>query len=283
MDYRIWLFIITVLLLAGAIGFIEMLRQAKKLKIVSEEFFIDEEDRNNPVRIVFLSDIHISRLPIHWDYIGTMVSKQNPDLILLAGDLVYDPKDGPDALAFLECFAGLTDCPVYITYGNHDNKKSFEYDDEKKRLFTGKIESITPRFKVLENETVETEVRGRKFRICGAGDYRTSDRELALTNMPIKKDGFYSILVSHNPDILTFLPERCADLGLFGHYHNGQVHMPFHLEFKLFRRNDILANKGYIYGKYEYCGMPIYITSGVGNANMPIRFMADPEIVSIEL
>ena len=96
MDYRIWLFIITVLLLAGAIGFIEMLRQAKKLKIVSEEFFIDEEDRNNPVRIVFLSDIHISRLPIHWDYIGTMVSKQNPDLILLAGDLVYDPKDGPD-------------------------------------------------------------------------------------------------------------------------------------------------------------------------------------------
>ena len=283
MDLTFILIFITAVILAGAFLLIEMLRQAKKLKIEYQDFFMSENDKENPVKIVLLTDIHVSRLPINWDYIGTMVSKENPDVIMLAGDYVYDPGEGPLALEFLQCFANFTDCPVYLTYENHDNKKTFGYSEEKKAAFTKEVESISPRFHVLDNESVETEFRGRKIRICGVGDYRTSDKETDRRNMPVKKDGYYSILLSHNPDILTYLPDGCADLGLFGHYHNGQVRLPFRTEFSILRRRDLLANKGYIYGKYDYRGTPIYISSGLGNANMPIRFMTEAEIAVIRI
>lgn len=283
MDYRFFLIFGTAVLLAGAFLLMEMLRQAKKLKIRYQDFFVEEKDRENPVKIVLLTDIHVSRLVINWDYIGTMVSKEKPDCIMLAGDYVYDPGEDQLALDFLQCFANFTDCPVYLTYGNHDNKKTFGYDSAKRDAFTKKVESISPRFKVLENETVETEFHGRKVRICGIGDYRTIDKETAVSNMPVKKDGYFSVLLSHNPDILQYLPECCADLGLFGHYHNGQVRLPFRAEFRILRRRDKLANKGFIYGPYVYNETPIYISSGIGNANLPIRFMADPELAVIRI
>ena len=284
MHLEIWLLIGTVLLLFAAALLTVMSKQARKLIIRHIDF---SKPGNRPLRCVLLSDLHVSRLPIHWDYIFTKISKEQPDFLLIAGDLANGEKDGPAILDFFTVLTAYTACPVYVVYGNHDNNHLFHNEPSAKKIFTKRLTEISSRIRVLENESELFQSEDRSILLCGLGDVQSNQADVAALLRQKRKEadaaGAALLLLSHNPDILLRLDPRCADFGFFGHTHNGQVLLPFRLEFKLLRRKDILPGQGYIYGPYTYKEMPIYISAGLGNSVLAIRYKTTPEIVSVLL
>ena len=284
MRIEIWLLIGLVLLLFAAAALILMGKQAKKLTVRRIDF---SQRGTQPIRCVLLSDIHVSRLPIHWDYIFTKISKEQPEFILVAGDLADGKKDGQAVLDFFTVLTDYISCPIYVVYGNHDNSYLFNKEQWAKDLFTKRLEDISSRIRVLENESVFYKNEERSVLICGLGDILTNQADVAAIMRQNKREAEEMkaklLLLSHNPDILTKLDDNCADAGFFGHTHNGQVILPRRLEFKLLRKKDILPGEGYIYGEYTYKGIPVYISGGLGNSVLAIRYRTTPEIVSVIL
>ncbi|MBE7057223.1 MAG: hypothetical protein E7388_07295 [Ruminococcaceae bacterium] len=282
MNIEIWLMLIIAMLLFGAAALFIMIRQASKLKITEADF---TKEGKEPVRFVLISDLHISLMPIHWDYICTNISKAQPSFVVVAGDLVFKKKDGSGVLFFFKLLTEYVTCPIYVVYGNHDNNKLFEHDEKLKKSFTETLEMISSRIKVIENRTVLFQQEDREISICGAEDFRVISKKttdfIKNERSKAKEKGQDFLLVSHNPGILEILEEETADLAVLGHYHDGQVHLPFRTEFHILRRKDKLACKGYIYGKHTYKKTPIYITSGLGNTNLAIRYKSTPEIAVI--
>ena len=283
MTAQVWLLIGITILMLGAAALVVMIQQARKLIVRTEDFTVEGK---NPMRFALISDLHISKMPIHWDYICTNISKAAPDFVVVAGDLVFLKKDGPTVLSFFDCLSDYVSCPIYVLYGNHDNGALFDGDEGRKRAFTRELESLSPRIHVIEDKNMLYTKDGRSVVICGLTDFRTMEPEKVRKQWEeacamAGKMSTSLLLISHNPNILTVLPEACADLAVFGHFHDGQVHLPGRVEFKLLRRNDTLACQGYIYGKYRYKGTPIYITSGLGNTNLAIRYKSTPEIAIV--
>jgi predicted MPP superfamily phosphohydrolase len=86
------------------------------------------------------------------------------------------------------------------------------------------------------------------------------------------------ILLSHDPDVFPLVPERVA-ITLSGHTHGGQVAIP------LLRRLVIPSRYGerYARGHIVEDGRHLYVTSGLGTSGLPVRLLAPPEIVVLEL
>ena len=90
------------------------------------------------------------------------------------------------------------------------------------------------------------------------------------------------ILLTHNPDLVLELADLGGpppDLVLAGHTHGGLVRLPgfgaLISTTKLGRRYDA--------GLFDFQGIPLYITAGVGPSVVPVRFFDPPEIVLLTL
>ena len=86
------------------------------------------------------------------------------------------------------------------------------------------------------------------------------------------------ILLAHDPDVFPFVPARVA-LTVSGHTHGGQVAIP------VLRRPAIPSYYGerYARGHVVEDGRHLYISSGLGTSGLPVRFLAPPEVVVLEL
>ncbi len=88
-------------------------------------------------------------------------------------------------------------------------------------------------------------------------------------------------MLTHNPDTaLSYAPNHYPDLTLAGHTHGGQVRIPY-----LYKRMipvlgvDILWDQGL----YRYKNGQVFVTSGIGEVGLPLRFLIPPVIDVLEL
>lgn len=100
------------------------------------------------------------------------------------------------------------------------------------------------------------------------------DLQTALRDVP---EGIPTILLSHNPDILTEVGVERAHLVLSGHTHGGQIVLPLlgaaHTQTNNLRRREVA---GYL----RRGNTQVYITRGIGEG-IPIRFGAPPQVTLI--
>ena len=101
-------------LIAGCI--FEVYRSSNHLTV--NEYAIDSEKIDTPIRIAIISDLH------DHDFKGKleeMIRKQNPDLILMDGDMINGDTDHPEQIYRL--ITDLKDtAPVYFALGNHERE-----------------------------------------------------------------------------------------------------------------------------------------------------------------
>ena len=220
-----------------------------------------------PLTIALLSDLHAGAPQIQDRRIRRVVrrvQRLDADLIAVLGDLV-DPlhhlsrRVPPHVVAarLAELRAPLG---VRVVLGNHD--WDGEGDFVPRALRAAGLDA-------LEDEAVE--LRPGLW-AAGLGDLRTRgvDVPAALADVPPEAD---VLVLSHDPDAFRRLPEDRPALMLSGHTHGGQVNLPF------LRRRVAPTRHGFLAGEHRRGRTALYVTSGVGTAGWPVRFLRPPEVV----
>lgn len=216
-------------------------------------------------KIVLLSDIHIHRA-INPEKIKGIVEKTNalePDIILLAGDIIDDDVDVVAKTSAL--LKGLkAKKGIYFVTGNHEFYTGYkETVDEMKKLG----------FSFLENGGVslgDVYLAGIPDLFSGRSYHKNADIKQAFAAAEPEQ---FRLFMSHTP--ADFGKENNFDLEVSGHTHGGQI-FPFHVFAKLHNK--------YLAGFYEMeNGARIYVSRGSGQWGPQMRFLAPSEITLLKL
>jgi predicted MPP superfamily phosphohydrolase len=223
------------------------------------------------VRLGVLSDIHAGAPHAGPKAIARAVERLNgeaPDVIVLLGDYIdahplwggrVTPAQIARELAALRAPNG-----VFAVLGNHDWKQTG--DQMWRALANAGIE-------VLENRAMPA----GDFHVAGLADLRLRRPDLpsALAGVPPEVP---VILLSHDPDVFPYVADRVA-LTLSGHLHGGQVAIP------VLRRPALPSRYGerFARGHVVEDDRHLYVSSGLGTSGLPLRLLAPPEVVILEL
>jgi predicted MPP superfamily phosphohydrolase len=216
-------------------------------------------------RLALISDYHVGLFNSP-DFLERVVDRLNAmqvDAVLIAGDLLSKPdRPLPELVAPL---ARLRH-PAFSVPGNHDESRPGPpVRDELRRALLAV--GVTP---------VEyRHVRRERFTLVGLGDHSAGRDSIApLLAAPADQP---RIVLMHNPDSAMALPPGSAVLALAGHTHGGQIRMP------LLYRHAIPCIYPFDRGLHTFSPVPTFVTSGLGQTGLPMRFLNPPVIDVLEI
>lgn len=253
-------------------------------KVEITDYEISSTKINSDVTIIMIADVHDHHCKVK-DEIIDKIEQLNPDIILCAGDIIdNESKSDKSTIEFLSSLLKI--CDVYMSLGNHE----LEYPDSKDLIENIKITGA----KVLDKEYQDIEVNGNTIRIGGMFDYAFSQETGDIDQATMKSDVYsfltemkesssFQLMMAHRPDSFIFGKAYKWDLDLVvsGHYHGGQMILPYAgglyaPELGWFPEVD--------YGHYKLKDMDMIVTRGISSSNELFpRFNNPPEIVSITL
>ena len=225
-----------------------------------------------PLRVVLLSDIHVAGPDMPPSRLARIVRQVNalePDLVLIAGDLVSDKRIATRHYPAADAIAPLGQLrPTLATVavpGNHDHWRDIaEVRRELRR------HGIV----VLANEAQ----RFGPLAIGGLDDDYTGRADLPATLSALAALGGAPLLLSHSPDPFAEVP-RSVPLMLAGHTHCGQLRYPWGGSPATMSR----YGERYACGAVRENGKLLLVTAGLGTSVLPFRFGTRPDIWLIEL
>ena len=245
---------------------------------VTERFSLDlVPGECTPVRIVLITDLHSCRYGNEQRSLIRRVERENPDIILLGGDIFDDKLSDENAKYFVEAMAKEYPC-FYVT-GNH------EYWSERVPEIKEYLKDIG--VTVLAGDCSSITVNEVTLDICGVDDptRMTSAgwREQLDAAYEASDDTHVRILLSHRPEVTDVYEQYDFDLICAGHAHAGQFRIPF------INRGLYAPNQGtmaeYVSGLYELSnGSIMEVSRGLARESTPApRFFNHPEVVVIDL
>lgn len=237
-----------------------------------------EKDVKN-LRVALIADSHIGTT---FDGKGfakhlKKIEKENPDILIIAGDFVDDGTSRKDMLAATKALGDFsTKYGIYFAFGNHDKG----YYNPAKRGFTGADlvrELERNGVKVLEDETDEItenmQVIGRK----DASEFMRGGRRMAMSELleNMQKNNFM-LVVDHQPNDYKNQAESEVDLVLSGHTHGGQL-------FPLNKVGEWIGANDKTYG-FEHRNLTDFIvTSGISDWAIKFKTGTKSEFVIIDI
>lgn len=220
--------------------------------------------------IALASDLHLGSVLAkkHLDRIVQKINSIDPDIIMLAGDIIDEDlqpvirKDLGSGLKQLKSKMG-----VFAVTGNH------EY-----------IGGIEPAVSYLENHGIyiirdSALLIDSSFYLVGRED-RDRPRFSGKQRKPLAEimnnvdKRLPVILMDHQPFTLEESLQNDVDVHLSGHTHNGQI---WPLNYII----DAIYEVGW--GYKNKSGMHVYVSSGAGTWGPPVRIGTRPEIIHIRL
>lgn len=245
-----------------------------------------ETKLDNPLRIVQLTDLHEKEFGEDNIRLIETVKEQNPDLIVMTGDMQNKNDEDTDVVcSLIRELSNIAD--VYYGYGNHEKTWEQTFNKNFAEIVTDAGATV------LENEYMDITVRGNELRIAGyMGYYRavnmTADTEKEQQAELAFMDEFentdrYKILLNHIPTSWSdwgYLDLYPVDLVFGGHYHGGQMVLPLvgplYAPYIGFFPDNV---KGLYQGENGNC----ILSSGLGTDYFIPRINNLPEIVTVVL
>lgn len=229
----------------------------------------DLPDAFRGFRILQLSDIHHS-LFVPLDYVAAVVELSNqlrPDLVALTGDFVSYSRSSIEPVA--EILGGLrARAGVVAVLGNHDFR--VDADALESALLRRRIQVLRNRHRLLQR-------RGATLYLAGVDDYGYgADLGRAMRGIP---EDAATILLAHNPRLVTAAACRGISLVLSGHTHGGQVNLPL-LGTVYGRSPEKMRFKS---GWDRLGATQIYVSRGIGTIVVPVRWRCPAEVPLLEL
>ncbi len=227
-----------------------------------------------PLRIAFLSDFHFGSHSgdiARFKRIVAEAAALAPDLVLFGGDYVNLQPFGGGRVPPRVIAAILAELPAhcgrFAVLGNHDVKYG-----EREAADALRGCGIT----VLADERTTFSFAGHMIGIVGIPDAKVTRQaaRVLLAKLPAKP----TIIVAHDPVWFADLPAG-PFLMLSGHTHGGQIKLPG----IGILTNGSKAPRHWSHGLVVEGNKHLYVTSGLGTSNFPLRIGVPPEYVLIEI
>lgn len=245
-----------------------------------------ETKLHNSLRIVQLTDLHEKEFGEDNERLIEAVRNENPDIIVMTGDM--QNKDDEDTSIVCSLIQNLSEiADVYYGYGNHEKswEKKFNKSFADIAAEAGAI--------VVDNAYIDVVLNGNNIRIAGyMGYYRAvnmtadsdEEQESELAFMEdFENTDRYKILLNHIPTSWVdwdYTDKYPVDLVLSGHYHGGQMQLPFigplYAPYIGFFPDNV---QGIYQGEKAAC----ILSAGLGTEYLVPRIDNPPEIVVVDL
>ena len=217
--------------------------------------------------IVMANDWHIGEVirKKNVQRIVQLCNEQNPDMILIGGDLIdYETRFAEKENVEEDLQQLSAPLGVYMVLGNHEYRAN--------RF--AKLKWIEKTGLTLLIDSVVAPLDS-SFYLIGRDDYINRRNRAPLTSLMQHVDKTKPvILLDHQPNRMNEAVMNNVDLALHGHTHNGQV-WPYSLFLHLIYECP--------YGYYRKGETQFFISSGVGVAGPPYRIGTHSEIVTLHI
>ena len=262
--------------LAAGIFLIVLIMAATRLDIAVRTYPQYTSKVSSPIRLAVIADLHSAWYGEEQETLLKTIAAQEPDLLLLVGDIVDDhlPRDGAETL--LQHIGQVYPC-YYVT-GNHE-------------FWSGDVQEIKDFIRscgiqVLEGDTLTVQVSGETLSVSGVDDPDRGSGDISCWNRQLEacknaaNTGCYSILLSHRPERVADYRDSGFDLVLSGHAHGGQVRIPGLV-------NGLYApDQGffpsYAGGEYSLGETKMIVSRGLSKKILP-RIANRPELVVVDI
>ena len=217
--------------------------------------------------LVMTSDWHIGEMirKNQVQHIVELCNAQNPDIIVIVGDLIdYETRFAEKEQIEEDLQQLKAPLGVYMVLGNHEYRAN--------RF--AKLRWIEKTGITLLVDSVIAPPDS-SFYLIGRDDYINHRSRESLTTLMQRVDTLKPVIVlDHQPNRLNEIAMNRVDLSLHGHTHNGQI-WPYSL----------LLNLKFEcpYGYYRKGDTQFFISSGVGVAGPPYRIGTHSEIVTLHI
>lgn len=208
------------------------------------------------------------------------VNETNPDLVLMAGDVITGtPKyinAAAEALGKLKAPYG-----VYTCVGDHDNWAYREDNARSLREITSALKEQNVRMIDNANEIIYIDSASIKVSFATFTYSRRIEEQGLRSLANGNKEHDVDIFLTHQPNefLIEFANSLDYDLFLAGHTHGGQLTILF----PFINLTPTLIETNYVKGNFMLDDMHIIVTRGLGMSLAPIRYNSTPEITLIVL
>ena len=281
------------IIISGALLFLftdSFVRQRFDTKIVRQDIiFSNLDSRLDGMKIVLISDLHLSSFYGHYEWLDgvvTAINNEKPDLLVNAGDFITFgwQEFGSCDTILRKAGAGSG---AFAICGNHDDGSYYPgYSESYAQQCREKLsEKITASgYTLLSDTTVLTEHNGAPIAVTGIVthghhfDMSYGNFKKAFELIP---DSVFILLLVHDPDAWDAASQndRLPQLALAGHTHGMQAGLPWPGGYV----SPASVFHKYWRGLYSKEDRYLYVTTGMGTIGMALRIFMPPEIVVITL
>jgi predicted MPP superfamily phosphohydrolase len=250
-------------------------------------------DGGGPLRLLHLSDLHLT--PWDRDRVGwiSRLAALEPDLVVVTGDFIAH-RDAVEVVA--EAFEGLLQLPGAFVFGSNDyyapslkNPARYLLPDDGRRSVGVELPWTQLRDLLVESgwsdlthRRAEWPISGRLVELRGTDDaHLQRDRYEAVAG-PRANGVDLAIGVTHAPysRVIDAMAADGVDLILAGHTHGGQLCLP--------GIGALVTNcdlpTGQAKGLSSVSGVPMHVSAGLGTSPYtPVRFACRPEATLLTL
>jgi len=222
------------------------------------------------LNVVAFSDTHFGHTVGHGKAKRLIreVNKLNPDLVMIAGDMVDDNIEAVKSHQLYEYFRELSPrFGIYSIMGNHE--------------YIGRAYTDIPYYEMNNIRMLidSTALVDNKFYIVGRddiqGEYFRQAKRKSLGDLTRDIDHAKPVfLLDHQPYALDLTAQAGVDLQFSGHTHHGQFWPFSYITGRIFEKDWGYLKKGDTH---------IYVSCGYGTAGPPMRIGSHPEIVQFRI
>jgi predicted MPP superfamily phosphohydrolase len=257
------------ILLLGGIGAYFIYAISQNLQTQRNDVLISIQDPDGTptsLSIAVIGDTHLPEGPEPLAAFRELllgVKAAEPDLVLLVGDYIFDPKSeqlSAHRENIINAMKLVDPIPRAVVLGNYESWSNADnWLAEFERLGVD----------VMENEVTVLETAEGPVCVRGLGDKFTS--RFAYVDYPDECKSIPKLTITHDP--AGAFDRRVKGLVIAGHTHCGQVSLPFVGPLWVPTDAPSFAHCGL----HEGSNITVFVTSGVGTSILPLRYGAQSQ------
>ncbi len=234
---------------------------------------ITSSNIHNTIKIVQITDLHGASFGRDNQSLLKKIAQEDPNFVVSTGDMYTNGDEAGKETAIHLLSELAKSYPVYVVNGEHDNDEAY-------------MEALRQNHVHVLQDQMETITIGKTtLQLYGIDNVYYSPTFSLAKEFDPPKTNLFSILLAHIPNPALF-ESFGVDLAISGDTHGGQVRLPWigplYYEdswFPKFTYDGEIWDKGL----YQLGEMEQFISSGLGNYPVPIRFGNRPEIAVLTL